>query len=254
MFPLRDDNPTLHKSVMTFIIIAANVFCWLVLQGAGTQPALVKSLMKFGAIPGELFGHLTGGLNIPLGHGITFTIDGKPHWITVLSSMFMHGGWFHIIGNMWFLAVFGDNVEDALGPVKFLIFYLVCGAVAFGVQSLTDMKSPIPMVGASGAISGVLGAYLVLYPRAPIHTMIFFGWIWVVIFPAYIMIGYWFLLQIISGIPALSSSGGGVAFWAHIGGFVAGVLLILIFGNKQRIEECRNKTGVTTRFVSRAGR
>jgi membrane associated rhomboid family serine protease len=141
--------------------------------------------------------------------------------------MFMHGGWFHILGNMWFLWVFGDNVEDAMGPVRYVIFYLLCGLAAAAAQVATDPASTIPMVGASGAIGGVMGGYARLYPRARIETLVPLGFYFTTFaVPAYVMLGYWFLIQILGGIPALAGAGGGVAFWAHVGGFAAGVILV----------------------------
>src|SRR5262245_34810730 len=149
--------------------------------------------------------------------------------------MFTHGGWFHIIGNMWFLWIFGNNVEDSMGRARFAVFYLLCGLAAAGAQILADPSSPIPMVGASGAIGGVMGAYVVLYPRVKIDMLLPIGFfITMVRVPAYFMLGYWFLLQILGGaVPALTGvAQGGVAFWAHVGGFLAGVLLVFLFRNR----------------------
>ena len=144
--------------------------------------------------------------------------------------MFMHGGWLHIIGNMLFLWVFGDNVEDVMGPFRFALFYLLCGLGAATTQILTDPSSLIPMVGASGAIGGVMGAYAILYPRARVHMLIVLVfYITTISIPAVLVLGYWFLLQLVSGLGSLGHSGGGVAFWAHIGGFVAGILLVFVF-------------------------
>ena len=169
-------------------------------------------------------------------------LDG-PNLETVLTSMFMHGGWFHILGNMWFLWVFGDNIEDVMGPFRFIAFYLLCGAAAAFAQILTDPSSPIPMVGASGAIGGVMGAYALLYPRAHVHTLIFLGfYITTIAVPAMFMLGYWFLIQIIGGLPGLGSSGGGVAFWAHIGGFVAGLVLVKFFKRDDYMQAHRAQT------------
>ena len=152
--------------------------------------------------------------------------------------MFMHGGWFHLLGNMWFLWIFGDNVEDAMGSLRFFCFYLLCGLAAAAAQILADTHSPVPMVGASGAIGGVLGAYVVLYPRVRVEMLIFFGFfITTVAVPAVIMLGYWFLLQFFSGLLSLGNQEGGVAFWAHIGGFLAGVILIPLFKNRQLLQQ-----------------
>ena len=145
--------------------------------------------------------------------------------------MFLHGGWLHLLGNMMFLWVFGDNVEDSMGHGRFLVFYLMSGLAAAGAQIAINPGSPVPMVGASGAIGGVMGAYVVLYPKARIRVLIFFGLIFTIVVPAYFMLGYWFLLQVLGGLPSISQggAGGGVAFWAHIGGFVAGALTIFLF-------------------------
>jgi membrane associated rhomboid family serine protease len=146
--------------------------------------------------------------------------------------MFMHGGWFHIIGNMWFLMIFGNNVEDAMGHTRFLVFYLLSGLAAAGLQIVADPSSAVPMVGASGAIGGVMGAYVLLYPRVHVHLLLVLGfYITTVAVPAVFMLGYWFLLQFVGGLAAIGAEGGGVAFWAHVGGFAAGAVLVLVFKN-----------------------
>jgi membrane associated rhomboid family serine protease len=150
--------------------------------------------------------------------------------------MFLHGGWLHLLGNMWFLWVFGNNVEDAMGKARFLLFYLLSGALAAGTQAFVNPASAIPMVGASGAISGVMGAYIVLYPRVHVHMLVFLGiFITRIRVPAVFMLGYWFLLQLLGGIPTLAQESGGVAFWAHAGGFVAGLLLVFPFRSRRLI-------------------
>lgn len=236
MFPLRDDNPTLRRSVVTFLIVIINALVWVVVQGLGTDPTLVRSVCSYGLIPGELLGSVPEGTRIPLGHSLSYVIGGTPHWLTLVTHMFMHGGWFHIIGNMWFLWVFGDNVEDAMGRIRFVFFYLLCGLAAAGAQMLSSPSSPVPMVGASGAIGGVMGAYAVLYPQAGVHVLLFLGiFIQRVILPAWLMLGYWFLLQFLGALPSVAGSGGGVAFWAHIGGFGAGILLLPLFINRGKV-------------------
>ncbi|MCP3983374.1 MAG: rhomboid family intramembrane serine protease [bacterium] len=236
MFPLRDDNPTLFASAATVALIGANVAAWVLIQGFGAEPALVRSICELGAIPGELLGNLVPGTEIPLGPGLVCRIDAQPSWITVFSSMFLHGGWFHLLGNMWFLWLFGDNVEDSMGRGRFVIFYLLCGLAAVAAQMASNPDSAIPMVGASGAIGGVMGAYAVLYPKAGVHMLLVLGfYVDRIVVPAWAMLGYWFLLQIVGGLPSLSSEGGGVAFWAHIGGFAAGVVLIFPFRSEQRL-------------------
>ncbi len=237
MFPLRDENPVFHRSVLTFTIIALNAFAWIFVQGLGTEPALSRSVCNLGLIPGELLGAIPQGTRVQIGPQSTCVIGGDPNWLTMLTSMFLHGGWFHLIGNMWFLSVFGDNVEDSMGKTRFIIFYLACGVAATAAQVLSNPDSPVPMIGASGAISGVMGAYAVLYPKAPVHMLIFLGFfVTKVVVPAYILLGYWFLIQILSALPTLGGeSGGGVAFWAHAGGFAAGVLLIYLFQDREQV-------------------
>ncbi len=236
MFPLRDDNPTLGTSASTLALIGANVAAWALVQGLGTEPALVRSVCELGAIPGELLGNVPPGTEVPLGPGVACRIDAEPAWTTVVTSMFLHGGWFHLLGNMWFLWVFGDNVEDAMGRARFVLFYLLCGLAAVAAQMASNPDSAIPMVGASGAIGGVMGAYAVLYPKVGVHMLLVLGfYVDRIVVPAWLMLGYWFLLQIVGGIPALASEGGGVAFWAHAGGFLAGVLLVFPFRSQQRL-------------------
>ncbi|NLG15879.1 MAG: rhomboid family intramembrane serine protease [Fibrobacter sp.] len=240
MFPLRDENPTLRTSVVTYFIIFINIIVWVFLQGMGTEPALISSVCNLGLIPGELLGKIPDGYRMSLPGGLTCFLDGNPDWYTLISHMFAHGGWFHIIGNLWFLAIFGDNVEDSMGRGRYLLFYLLCGVAAAGVQMLIHPSSLVPMVGASGAISGVMGAYAVLYPRSPVHMLVIFGiFIDKIIVPAYLMLAYWFLLQLISAIPTIGGQEGGVAFWAHIGGFAAGVILIFLFRDQKRVQAHR---------------
>jgi membrane associated rhomboid family serine protease len=235
VFPLRDENPTLEVSRATIAVIAANVLVWVFVQGLGFEPTLSGSVCSHGFIPGEFLGLVRPGTRVELGPGAACVL-GTTAWYTPLSSMFMHGGWFHIIGNMWFLWVFGDNVEDSMGHVRFLIFYVLCGLAAAAAQTLSHPASPIPMVGASGAIGGVMGAYFLLYPRVRVHTLLFLGfYVTTIEVSAGMMLGYWFLLQILGGLPALGQETGGVAFWAHAGGFLAGVVLIYPFRDRRRI-------------------
>jgi membrane associated rhomboid family serine protease len=244
MFPIRDDNPTLGRSAVTVAIVALNVVAWVFVQGLGSEGALAKSVCELGAIPGELLGRVPGGTAVPLGPGRVCVIDPDPAWHTVLTHMFLHGGWFHLVGNLWFLWVFGDNVEDAMGGLRFVVFYVVCGLAAFAAQALTNPSSAIPMVGASGAIGGVMGAYARLYPRAPVHLLlVFFVFVDRTVVPAFLMLGYWFVIQVLGGIPALASDAGGVAFWAHVGGFLAGVALIPAFSKPERVAAHRRLVG-----------
>jgi len=237
MFPLRDENPSLLSPVGTYLIIALNLLSWLLVQGS--EPTLTKSVCEYGLIPGELLGRLPVGEQVPLGNQLSCVLGYGPSWLTPLSSMFMHGSWVHIIGNMWFLWVFGNNVEDAMGHVRYVLFYLSCGLAAAITQTLVNPSSAIPMVGASGAIGGVMGAYAVLYPTARIETLIVLGlYVRTMPVPAYFMLGYWFLLQVLGGLPTLGGDAG-VAFWAHIGGFAAGAALVLVFRDRELLARHR---------------
>ena len=227
MFPLRDENPTLRTPLAVMSVIAFNVAAWALVQGFGEGTPLAQSLCDWGLIPGELLHTAQPGALVPLGEGLACRLEPSASVLTLVTHMFLHGGWFHLIGNMWFLWVFGDNVEDAMGAGRFWVFYLLCGLAAASAQIISNPSAAIPMVGASGAIGGVMGGYARLYPHARIITFLFLGF-YATTFavPAFAMLGYWFFLQLASGIPALQDAGGGVAFWAHAGGFIAGVLLV----------------------------
>ncbi len=230
MFPIRDDNPQLSVPWVTYSIAALNALVWIFVQGMGNEPALSASLCRLALIPAELLGTLPAGTRIDVGPQLFCELGGTQTWHTMLSSMFMHGSWMHIIGNMWFLLIFGDNVEDAMGSGRFALFYVLCGIGAAALQIMTNMESAVPMVGASGAIGGVMGAYILLYPRVHVHLLIVLGfYITTIAVPAVFMLGYWFLVQLLSGVAAHGATGGGVAFWAHVGGFAAGAALILLF-------------------------
>lgn len=223
MIPIRDDNPTHLKPIATLTLIATNILIWLLVQGAGSEPGLSTSICTLGLIPADVLGlRPDGPLVCPIEGG---------GWFTVVSSMFTHGGWMHIAGNLWFLWIFGNNVEDAMGHARFVLFYLLCGIAAACAQSIANPASSIPMVGASGAIGGVMGAYIVLYPRVHVHILFF---VTTVAVPAVLMLGYWLLIQLLGGFG--NSAGGGVAFWAHVGGFLAGALLVLLFKNDQLLK------------------
>jgi len=234
MFPYRDENPTEKPAIITVAIIAANALVFIFLQGAGAQGPLARSVCELGLIPGEILHSVKPGSGIALAPGVVCMVEAAPKYWTILTSMFTHGGWFHLIGNMLFLWVFGNNIEDATGHGKFLIFYLLCGVAAAATQTLISPHSLVPMVGASGAISGVLGAYLLLYPRVRVHTLIVLPiFITTVAIPAWVMLGYWALLQLIGGLGSLTQlEQGGVAFFAHVGGFVAGLLLVRLFASE----------------------
>ena len=237
MFPIRDENPRVHPPFATVALISLNVATWVLLQGFGNDATLAKSICLYGLVPGDLLHTAPAGSQFDMGNGLVCVLDGRSNWTTVLSSMFMHGGWLHLIGNMWFLWIFGDNVEDAMGHVRFVVFYLLCGVAAAAAQTIADPASTVPMVGASGAIGGVMGAYALLYPRAHVHMFIFLGfYMTTVAVPAIYMLGYWFLLQLVSGLPALANKQlGGVAFWAHVGGFVTGLAFAFVFRQSGRL-------------------
>jgi membrane associated rhomboid family serine protease len=238
MIPISDENPTLHTPIMTWLILGAMFAVWLVVQGGGlpgTDLQLVKSVCNLGMVPAELTHRLPVGAGVSLAPGISCVIDRDPiNIFTPLTSMFLHGSWGHILGNALFFWVFGNNIEDSMGPVRFLVFYLVCGLIAAGTHVLINPASPVPTVGASGAISGVLGAYLVLYPRVRVNMLfIFIIFFKIFAIPAWIVLIYWFGVQVVTA--KLSPTTGGVAVWAHIGGFVAGMLLIKIFENPRLV-------------------
>ncbi|MBI4208751.1 MAG: rhomboid family intramembrane serine protease [Deltaproteobacteria bacterium] len=222
MIPYKDDNPTRTFPFVTLGLIAINslIFLYEVLLGPQTQ----AFIFELGMIPFEV----THGVNLPVSPSL-------PPYLTLLTSMFLHGGWLHLIGNMLYLWIFGDNVEDALGHFRFLIFYIVCGLIAAGTHIFSSMDSTIPTVGASGSIAGVLGAYFLLYPRAHVYTLIpIFFYMEVLVLPASIVLGFWFLLQIFNGIFSWGVNLGGVAWFAHIGGFIGGYLLMRCYAPKLR--------------------
>jgi membrane associated rhomboid family serine protease len=189
MIPYKDENPTSLTPVVTLGIIALNAIVWLVVQGAGSEPALTRSVCQMGLIPGDLLHQIPPGTQIPMGPRMACVITAQSSWFSPLTSMFLHGSWFHILGNMWFFWVFGNNIEDSMGHGRFLVFYLLGGLIAAAAQVASQPASPIPMVGASGAISGVMGAYLVLFPRVRVHTLIFLGiFITRITLPAWIML------------------------------------------------------------------
>ncbi len=231
-FPYKDDNPTDLTPTVTVGIIVLNFIVWIVFQGAGSAHALAHSTCVWGLTPGEILRSLPPGVSTPLGQGYACVTTGHPNYLTVFSSMFLHGSWFHILGNMWFLWIFGNNIEDAMGHGRYLVFYLLSGVAAAAAQTISAPQSAIPMIGASGAISGVMGAYLVLFPRVKVHTFVF-----IVIFfttitvPAYLMLVWWFLLQFLGSLPELggNSDTGGVAVFAHMGGFIAGLVFVKAF-------------------------
>ncbi|HVL56750.1 MAG TPA: rhomboid family intramembrane serine protease [Burkholderiaceae bacterium] len=233
MLPYHDENETQRPAYVTLALIALNAFAWLTLQGAGATLPLAASVCNFGLIPGELTGSLPPGTGFPMGHGLVCVTEPGRQTQNLVTSMFMHGSWMHLLGNMWFLWLFGNNVEDSMTRPRFVAFYLLCGLAAAFAQVLVDPTSRVPMVGASGAISGVLGAYLVLFPRVRVYVLVIF---FSVALPAWAMILYWALLQLFGGVTtAVTAQSGGVAFWAHLGGFVAGVALVKAFVRPDRL-------------------
>ncbi len=252
MFPLRDDNPTELVPFVTFLIIGANVATWLFVQGMGQGEPFLASLCEYGAIPGEVTGAIPPGARVQLGPGVACGVGGL-RWETLLTSMFMHGSWMHLIGNMWFLWVFGNNIEDSMGHARFVIFYLITGLFAAAAHILSDPSSGVPTVGASGAISGVMGAYLVLYPKVRVQTLfIIVILIRVIPVAAWVMLVYWFFIQLV-GVGALGGAGGGVAYLAHVGGFVAGLLLIKPFERRVLVEAKRAHRVLTPEERERLG-
>ncbi|NIM48498.1 MAG: rhomboid family intramembrane serine protease [Gemmatimonadales bacterium] len=251
MFPYKDENPTILTPVVTVGVIVVTGLVWVLVQGAGSQPALARSVCELGLIPGELLGRVPEGTLIPIAPRLGCEIGGDGAWHTVLSSMFLHGGWLHFIGNMWFLWIFGNNVEDSMGHGRFVVFYLLCGVLAAAAQIVVQPSSPVPMVGASGAISGVMGAYLVLYPRVRVHMLVFLGFfVTTIAVPAYFMLLYWAFLQLLGSLPTIGGGGaeGGVAFMAHLGGFVAGAALIKAFAKPELIQAHRRRRVVFRDF------
>jgi membrane associated rhomboid family serine protease len=219
MFPLKDDNPTTILPVVTWALIAVNVMVFLYQFSLG--PSLGQLFAyKYGMIPAVVVGERA----LPQRVGAVAPAG------SLFTSMFLHGGWLHLIGNMWFLYIFGNNIEEAMGHLRYLVFYLLCGLCASVCHIIFNADSVIPSIGASGAISGVLGAYAVIYPHARVWTLIFFiFFIRILYIPAAFFLGIWFVMQLLSGGAAIGQQGGGIAFWAHVGGFVAGVLLVGFF-------------------------
>ncbi len=250
MFPYHDENRTLRTPVVTFALVALNVLAWVGLQGLGTMPALAKSVCELGLIPGELTGALRPGTPIPMAEGLVCLTDAGRQVSNVFSSMFLHGSWMHLLGNMWFLYLFGNNVEDSMGRARFVVFYLVGGLAAALLQVALQPDSAVPMVGASGAISGVMGAYLVLYPRVRVWTLVPIGFFLTSIaLPAWTMLLFWFGLQLLGGVTVVAgATGGGVAFWAHVGGFIAGAALIKLFARPADVAEHRAQSWRPSRF------
>src|SRR5213082_621803 len=231
MIPIRDDTPTYSTPFINYLLIALNtlVFLFEVSLNPATRNAFV---FQFGVEP----------IRVLAGLGLASAHVPDPSALPLLTSMFLHASWLHLIGNMWVLWIFGDNIEDYLGHFSYLVFYLVSGLAASLLHIILNANSSVPSVGASGAIAGVMGAYFLLFPAARVLTLVpiifFFSFIWL---PAWIVLGYWFVVQFLSGaatsIAYSHQTGGGIAFWAHVGGFVAGILMIKIL--PQRVRRAR---------------
>jgi membrane associated rhomboid family serine protease len=237
LIPIRDENPTEITPYVTILLLILNIGSWMLLQGAGHPETLESSVYVFGALPCEVTGECA--------------VEGLGR-SAVLTSMFMHGSWGHLLGNMVFLWVFGNNIEDSMGHVRFIAFYLICGITAALAHIFLAPASPVPAVGASGAISGIMGAYIVLYPKVRVHTWIppFFF----VDLNAIFLLGYWFFIQLASGVLTWGPDAGeqgGVAVWAHVGGFVTGVVLIKVFAKPALTEAKRHKVKLPRSEVAR---
>jgi len=225
MLPLKDDQPSYSTPYVNWFLIGLNILIFLF--QATLDPRSSKLLaQQFGEVPSHLAAFVAGSHRYTLPQVV----------LPFFTSMFLHGGWAHVLGNMWFLYIFGDNVEDYLGHFKYLVFYLMSGLIAMGTQVAIYPHSNVPTIGASGAIAGVLGAYLVLYPRARVLTWFF---VFIIYIPAWFVLGVWFVMQFLYGTASLSAAQagrdlGGVAFWAHVGGFIAGMLMIKLFPERSR--------------------
>ncbi|MCS7172130.1 MAG: rhomboid family intramembrane serine protease [Armatimonadetes bacterium] len=219
MIPLRDSLPSRRTPITMLTLLVTNILVFLYTAGLESPWEIQAFFETYGLVPARILGP-------------------DPPYYTLFTSMFLHGGWLHLAGNMLYLWIFGNNVEDATGHVGFLAFYVLCGLAAAFAQILIQPTSRVPMVGASGAIAGVLGGYLVLYPRARILALVPLGFfLHLTEVPAILFLPMWFLLQLVYGIASLgvrSEFGGGVAFWAHIGGFVAGLVCIRVFARRTR--------------------
>jgi membrane associated rhomboid family serine protease len=224
MIPIRDDQPRFTTPYVNYFLIALNLLIFLFQSALDRESSQVLAF-QLGFIPAHVTGFLTG----------TDQLDLTSVLLPFLTSMFLHGSWLHVIGNMWFLWIFGDNIEDHIGHVQYLGFYLLSGIAAAVAEVLLTPHIRVPTVGASGAIAGVLGAYFILYPRARVFT--WFPPIFLFYLPAWAMLGWWFAVQFLSGAATSAASysqSGGIAFWAHVGGFVAGILLVKLLPDRQQ--------------------
>lgn len=236
MFPYRDENETQRTPYLTIAFIALNILAWILFQGAGQRGPLLESVCNRGLIAAELTLSKPAGTSFPMDRNLVCYTDPGRQPLNLITSMFLHGSWLHLLGNMWFFWIFGNNIEDSMGHGRFFVFYLLSGLAAALTQVLMNPGSTVPMVGASGAISGIMGAYLVLYPRVRVFAILpLFFFITTVALPAWAMLGYWMLLQFFGGLGSFGREDGGVAFWAHVGGFFAGVILIKLFARRDYV-------------------
>jgi membrane associated rhomboid family serine protease len=225
MLPIKDDQPSYSTPYVNWFLIALNILIFL-FQATLDRRSSELLAQQFGEVPAHLAAFLAGSHRYSVPQVV----------LPFFTSMFLHGSWMHVLGNMWFLYIFGDNVEDYLGHFKYLVFYLVSGLIAMATQVAINPHSTAPTIGASGAIAGVLGAYFILYPRARVLTWFF---VFIVYIPAWFVLGEWFVMQFLYGTASLSAAQagrdlGGVAFWAHVGGFVAGMVMIKVFPERSR--------------------
>ncbi len=231
MFPLKDENPIYSTPVLTIALIVVCSVIFMLQAGTGAAGGQVIAF-KFGLIPSVLLGEN----RLPPELAVVTPA------VTLLTSMFLHGGWMHLIGNMWFLWIFGNNIEDILGHGRFMVFYILAGLGAAAAQILSDPGSVVPMVGASGAISGIMGAYILLFPNARILTFVWLGFfITTMRIRAVWFLGIWFAMQALNAAGSSAGGGGGVAWWAHIGGFVAGILLLFLLKPRRKTFAPRRK-------------
>ncbi|HVE75854.1 MAG TPA: rhomboid family intramembrane serine protease [Actinomycetota bacterium] len=246
LIPIHDENPTRTFSILTAVLIGINVFVFFFLQpGAsrGIDCQTAQFLYKWGVVPQEISDNVVLTGEVPGGPGCRLLP--KSIHVSLISSMFLHGDLLHLGGNMLFLWVFGNNIEDTLGKIKYMLFYLVTGLAASFAHILTNADSVVPTIGASGAVSGLLGAYLILFPKARIKAILPLFIIWQIVrLPATVVLGVWFVSQFLIG-AGQQAGGGGVAWMAHVGGFVAGMLLILVMGGRKKVRQQQVPTPVT---------
>ena len=241
MLPLKDDAPRITTPYITYFLLVTNILVFFFELSLRNSGQLNGFLMQFGIVPAKIEILLSRDGAVP--HGLITQFGARYiGWadvlVPVVTSMFLHGGWWHVISNMWALWIFGDNVEDHLGHGLYLVFYLLSGIVGALVHIIFNLNSTVPTLGASGAIAGIMGAYFILFPSARVLTLVPFFFVFFLWLPAWIFVGYWFLVQFLSGaamaIASTSANTGGVAVWAHVGGFLAGIALIKLLPSRPR--------------------